>query len=104
MFKRIKSRIKSVASKVLPEQFRAPAAGCLAASLISMTPAMANESSTSAMTLQEVLTTVTSILTAALGWVSSTITMITANPLLLVFVVIPLIFLGVNMLRRLFNV
>ena len=48
-----------------------------------------------------ILTDVGSIFTSAIGWVGSTITCITANPLLELFCVLPLVGLGVGMCKRL---
>jgi len=57
-----------------------------------------------AATLASLIADVTSIFTAAISWVATVGTTITETPLLLMFVIIPVIFLGVNMFRRLLNV
>mgnify|MGYP003297454706 CR=1 FL=1 len=44
------------------------------------------------------------IVTAALGWVSSTVSTVVSNPLILLFVVLPLVGLGIGLFRRLINV
>lgn len=44
------------------------------------------------------------IVTAALGWVGSTVSTVTSNPLILLFVILPLVGLGVGLFRRLINV
>lgn len=44
------------------------------------------------------------IVTAALGWVSSTVTTVVGNPLILLFVILPLVGLGIGLFRRLINV
>lgn len=56
-----------------------------------------------AMTLTNLLSAVTEIFTAVVGYVSTVATTITSQPLLLIFIVVPLIFLGINMFRRLLN-
>lgn len=40
------------------------------------------------------------IVTEALGWVSDVVTVITSNPLLLLFAILPLVGLGVGLVRR----
>lgn len=55
-------------------------------------------------TLASFLTDVGSILTQVMSWMTSVATAIAANPILLTFVAVPLIFLGVNMFRRLLSV
>lgn len=44
------------------------------------------------------------IVIAALGWVSSTVTTVVSNPLILLFVILPLVGLGIGLFRRLINV
>lgn len=49
-----------------------------------------------------ILTTVTSVVTSAIGWMTSFVSAITAsgNEILLLFVVVPLVGLGVGLIRR----
>lgn len=53
-----------------------------------------------------ILTTITSVVTAAVGWTSQYLQMITAtgNEILLLFVIIPIVGLGIGILSRLFRV
>ena len=48
-----------------------------------------------------ILADVGTIFTSAIGWVGNVITCITANPLLELFCVVPLVGLGVGMCKRL---
>lgn len=52
-----------------------------------------------------ILQNVGSIVTSAISWMTSFIGAITAqgNEILLVFIIVPLIFLGVNLLRRMMS-
>lgn len=56
--------------------------------------------------LSAVLTAITSIVTSAVGWMSSFLHSITVtgNELLLVFTVIPIVGLGIGILRRMLKV
>ena len=56
-------------------------------------------------TLAAILTAVGSIITSAIGWVTSFVGSITAvgNELILLFVIIPVVGLGVGLLSRLKN-
>lgn len=56
-----------------------------------------------AYTLSSLLTDIGSVFTAVMGWLEDIGEAIVANPILLVFVAVPLIFLGVNMFRRLLS-
>lgn len=56
------------------------------------------------MTLATLLTDVGSIFTAAVGWVSTTAGAIEGEPLLLVFILLPLAGVGIGMFKRLLNV
>lgn len=47
-----------------------------------------------------ILGTVTDIVTAAIGWIGQYVTLITNNPLLLMFVVVGFIGLGIGLIRR----
>lgn len=58
----------------------------------------------SAMTLTQIISALTEIFTAVIGYVGTVATTITSNPLLLIFVLIPIIGLGVGLFRRLLNV
>lgn len=51
--------------------------------------------------MSAILTDVTSIVTSAITWVTSFVGAITANPLILMFVLISFVGLGVGLLRRL---
>ena len=54
--------------------------------------------------MSDILTTVTSIFTAAIGWVGTVAETIAGEPILLLFCVIPLIGLGVGLFKRLLSV
>lgn len=55
--------------------------------------------------LDALITSVSTLVTAAIGWVGDFITEITAQPLLLLFVVaVPLVGLGVGIINRLIRV
>ena len=54
--------------------------------------------------MTEILTAITSIFTAAIGWVSTVATTIVGTPILLLFCAIPLVGLGVGLFRRLLSV
>lgn len=56
--------------------------------------------------MSAILTNVSSVVTAAIGWMGDFVTAITAsgNEVLLLFVIVPLVGLGVGLLRRLINV
>lgn len=58
----------------------------------------------SVMTLTQIISALTEIFTAVIGYVGTVATTITSNPLLLIFVLIPIIGLGVGLFRRLLNV
>lgn len=55
-------------------------------------------------TLASFLTDVGSVFTSAMSWLEDVGEAIVGNPILLVGVAVPLIFLGVNMFRRLLNI
>ena len=57
-----------------------------------------------AMTLTQIISALTEIFTAVIGYVGTVATTITGQPLLLIFVLIPIIGLGVGLFRRLLNV
>ena len=54
--------------------------------------------------MTEILTAITSIFTAAIGWVATVATTIASTPILLLFCAVPLVGLGVGLFRRLINV
>ena len=55
--------------------------------------------------MDALITSVSTLVTAAIGWVGDFITEITAQPLLLLFVVaVPLVGLGVGIINRLIRV
>lgn len=55
------------------------------------------------MTIAQILTAITDIITAALGWVGDVIDVIEANSILLFAVLIPFVGVGISLLRRLFK-
>ena len=54
--------------------------------------------------MAEILTSITSVVTSAIGWVTSFVTLITDTPLLLLFVVVVFVGLGVGLLKRIISV
>lgn len=54
--------------------------------------------------MSTILTNVGSIVTASVGWVGQFVDMITGNDLLLMFALVPIVGLGVGLLKRLFSV
>lgn len=61
------------------------------------------EATVTTMTLAEVLSACTSVVTEAISWVSAMVTCITSNPLLLIFVVVAFVGLGVGLIRRIIS-
>lgn len=55
------------------------------------------------MTINQVIQTITAIITAALGWVNDVVDVIEANPTILFAVLIPFVGIGISLLRRLFK-
>lgn len=53
--------------------------------------------------MTELLGFVTDIFASVMGMLSTIGTTVTSTPLILLFVLIPVIFLGINMFRRLLN-
>lgn len=53
--------------------------------------------------MTEILATVSAIFTAAIGWAGTVATTVADNPLLLMFVVIPVVGLGIGIFKRLLN-
>lgn len=54
-----------------------------------------------AITLSAILTDIGSIVTSAITWMTSFMTFITDNPLVLLMVLVPLVGLGVGLIARL---
>lgn len=54
--------------------------------------------------MASIISSVTSVVTAAVGWVGQFVDMITGNDLLLLFAIVPIVGLGVGLLKRLFSV
>ena len=54
--------------------------------------------------MDAILTAITAILTAALGWVGQVYAVIVAQPLIMFFVLLGGIYIGVNMLRKLLHI
>lgn len=53
------------------------------------------------VTMQTIIENITSVVTAAVGWVGQYTTLITGNPLLLLFVITSFVGLGVGLIARL---
>lgn len=53
--------------------------------------------------MESIITAVTAIFTAIMGWVSTLADTIVDTPILLIFAVLPLAFLGVRMFKRLIH-
>ena len=56
------------------------------------------------VTIATLLTSVGSIFTAAMGWAATVGTTVVGTPLLLIFVLIPVVGLGVGLFKRLLSV
>ena len=54
--------------------------------------------------MEALLTNVGLIVTAAIGWVGQVSTAVVAQPILTLFVILPLVGLGVGLFKRLLNV
>ena len=54
-----------------------------------------------AVTMSSILGDVTTFVTSAISWVTSFVTTITSNPLLLMFVITCFVGLGIGLIRRL---
>lgn len=50
-----------------------------------------------------ILTNITSLVTAAVGWIGQFITVITANPFLMLFIIMSVVGLGIGLLSRLLH-
>lgn len=55
-------------------------------------------------TMATILSNIGSVVTSAVSWMSGFVSAIADRPLLLLFMIIPLVGLGVGLLRRLINV
>lgn len=53
--------------------------------------------------MADIITAITTIFEAAMGWAGSVSSTVVSTPLLLTFVVIPLVGLGIGIFRRLLN-
>lgn len=51
--------------------------------------------------MSEIISSVTSLVTAAVGWVNSFVGVITGQPLLLMFVITSFVGMGVGLIKRL---
>ena len=54
--------------------------------------------------LSSLLSGATSIVTNGLSWVGQVVKTVTSNPILLLFVILPLVGLGIGLFRRLINI
>lgn len=54
--------------------------------------------------MASILADVTTLVTAAVGWVSQFVTVITGQPLLLMFVIVAFVGLGVGLIKRLIRI
>lgn len=62
------------------------------------------EGSASTMTMATLIESITSVFTAAIGWVGTVADTVAGEPLLLIGVIIGFVGLGVGLFRRLLNV
>lgn len=53
--------------------------------------------------MEALITQITALVTAAVGWIGQYVTTITANPLLLIFVVTAFVGLGVGLISRIIH-
>lgn len=56
------------------------------------------------MSMTDILSNVSSIVTAMISWVGQFANAITGNPIILIFALTGLVFLGLNSVRKLMNV
>lgn len=56
-----------------------------------------------AVTLASILTDVGSVVTSALSWAGDVVDFIVANPIVMIFVIVPLVGLGIGMVRRMIS-
>lgn len=54
--------------------------------------------------MADIVSAISSLFTAAIGWVSTVATTISGEPLLLVFAILPLVGLGVGLFKRLISI
>lgn len=54
-----------------------------------------------AMTMADILTSITSIVTSAISWLTQVVTAVTSQPILLLFVVFGFVGTGIGIFRRL---
>lgn len=54
--------------------------------------------------MADVINSVSSVVSASIGWVGEYVSVITSTPLLLLFCTMPLVGLGVSLLKRLLSV
>ena len=54
--------------------------------------------------MEAILSAVSSVFTSAIGWVGTVADTVTAEPILMVFAIIPLVGLGVGLFKRLLSV
>lgn len=59
---------------------------------------------TTAITISTVLTEVGNVVSSGIEWIGDYLTVITSNPVLLLFVIVPFVGLGIGLLRRLMRV
>lgn len=57
-----------------------------------------------AATISSIMGNAGEIVTAGLGWIGDVVSTVTGNPLILLFVILPLVGLGIGLFRRLINV
>lgn len=62
------------------------------------------EPTTTALTMTALLSTVTEVFTAAIGWVGTVANTISSTPLLMVGCVLGFIGVGVGLFKRMFNI
>lgn len=56
-----------------------------------------------AVTLASILTDVGTIVTNALGWAGNVVDFVVDNPIVMVFVIVPLVGLGIGMVKRMIS-
>lgn len=54
--------------------------------------------------MEAILSSVSSVFTAAIGWVGTVADTVTSEPILMIFCIIPLVGLGVGLFKRLLSV
>lgn len=53
--------------------------------------------------MADILSAIGSVVTSAIGWVGNFVTVVTSNPLILLFVIVAFVGLGVGLLSRLMH-